>query len=58
MKKTVTQQIQKNFQYWQTEIPHEEKGKSNFMEETSHVLKDIADESAEKSRQDQLEITL
>jgi len=28
------------------------------MEETSKVLKDIANESAEKSRQNQLEITL
>jgi len=42
MKQTVTQQIRKNLGYWESEIPHEEKGKSNFMEETAKVLEDIA----------------
>jgi len=48
MKKTVTQQIKTNLDYWQTEIPYEEKGKSNFMQETSQVLEDVAIESGEK----------
>jgi len=45
MKQTVTHQIRKNLGYWESEIPHEEKGRSNFMEETQKVLEDIASEA-------------
>jgi len=44
MRKEVTDQVKENLEYWKEEIPREEKGESQFMEETQKMLEDIKSE--------------